>query len=340
MKKWLVRIMRVNIALLLLSGAASAGQWANPDLLVSADQLKQNLSKTDWVVVDCRDLEDYAKGHIPGAISFGKECKKALRDGTARVFHDTSRYEKILGKVGIGNNSHVVFYGDMKKKTMDSATVGFWVLEYLGDTNAHVLNGGLEAWVKEGGKLDPQPTIKQPTTFKAHVAYKKIATTDEVLKIAKAQEKGVQLIDARTEKEHEGYDIRSVRGGHVPHTTINIDYLKTFDTVKDPATGKDTPTGYLSPDKVAKMFASLDKNKRTVVHCQTGTRSTVEYLEMRLLGFKEPANWDESWIVWGNDLTKRFPIEDEQWIDLSRIDKLEKAVKKLEKKLKTAEGGH
>jgi hypothetical protein len=45
-------------------------------------------------------------------------------------------------------------------------------------------------------------------------------------------------------------------------------------------------------------------------------------------------------IVWGSDLTKRYPIEDEQWIDLSRIDKLEKDVKKLKEQLKTAEGKH
>ncbi len=64
------------------------------------------------------------------------------------------------------------------------------------------------------------------------------------------------------------------------------------------------------------------------------------YLEMRLMGFKEPANWDESWIVWGSDLTRKYPIEEEEWIDLSRIDKLEKDVKKLEKKLRAPEEKH
>ncbi len=337
MKKWLFLSIVAGSCVLIFGGTGRAAQWANPGLLLSADQLAQHVSSPDWVVVDCRGLEEYAKGHIPGAISFGKECKKALRDGTARVFHDVSRYEKLLGKVGIGNATNVVFYGDMKHKSMDSATVGFWVLEYLGDTNAHVLNGGMEGWVQNGGKVDPQPTIKQSTTFKAHVVRSRIATTAEVLKIAKAQERGVQLVDARTAKEHDGYDIRSIRGGHVPHTTINIDYLKTFDAVKDPKTGKDKPTSFLSPDKVAKAFASLDPNKRTVVHCQTGTRSTVEYLEMRLLGFKDPANWDDSWIIWGNDLTKRYPIEGEEYIDFSRIHKLEQKIKKLEKKLKEKE---
>lgn len=337
MRKWMVLIVAVSIVLLTFSRAGFAAQWANPDLLVSADQVAQNISKPDWVVVDCRNLEDYAKGHIPGAISFGAECKKALRDGTARAFRNVSKYDKILGKVGIGNNTHVVFYGDMKTETVDSATVGFWVLEYLGHNKTHVLNGGMDAWVKEGKKLDSQPTIKQPATFTAKVVKSRIAPTEEIVKIAKGEEKGVQLIDARTKAEHDGYDIRSLRGGHVPHTTINIPFLDTFDKVKDPVTGKDKPTGFLSPDTVAKAYVSLDRNKRTIAHCQTGTRSTVEYLEMRLLGFKEPSNWDDSWIVWGNDLTKHYPIEDEQWIDFSRIKKLEKEIKKLKTQLKAQE---
>ena len=278
-------------------------------------------------MVDCRNLEDYAKGHIPGAISLGDECKKALRDGTSRAFHDVTKYEKVLSKVGIGNDTNVVFYGDMKTETMDSATVGFWVLEYLGHTRVHVLNGGLEAWSKEGKKLEQQPAIKQPAVFKAKVVKSRIAPTEEIVRIAKGEEKA-QLIDARTKGEHEGHDVRSVRGGHVPHTTINVDYLTTFDKVKDPATGKDKPTGFLSADNVAKAYASLDKNKRTIVHCQTGTRSTVTYLELRLLGFKEPANWDDSWIMWGNDLTRKYPVEDEQLIDLSQDQKARKGSKK------------
>ncbi len=337
MKKVFSVLVVIGFCLIGVARGVQAAQWANPDLLLSADQVAQNISKSDWVVVDCRDLEDYAKGHIPGAINFGSECKKALRDGTARAFHDVSKYDKLLGKVGIGDNTNVVFYGDMKSGTMDSATVGFWVLEYLGHNKTHVLNGGLQAWVEAGQQLDKTPTMKQAAVFHAKVVRSRIAPTNEILKIAKGQETGVQLIDARTKEEHEGHDIRALRGGHVPHTTANIDYIKTFDTVKDPVTGREMLTGFLSPDKVASIFASLDRNKRTIVHCQTGTRSTVEYLEMRLLGFKNPANWDDSWIVWGNDLSKHYPVEDEQWIDFSKIKKLEKEVKKLKEATKAHE---
>ena len=336
MKKTLLFALVVSASLVVFAGAAVAGQWANPELLVSADEVDKIISKPDWVVVDCRKLEEYAKGHIPGAISFGKNCKQALRDGTSRTFGDISKYEKIMSKVGIGNNTHVVFYGELKSKSMDDPPIAFWIMEYLGHTKAHVMNGGLESWVSTGRKLEQAPTIKPAATFKASVVRSRLASTDEISQIAKGKKKGVQLIDARSKKEYEGEDIRAIRGGHVPHTTANIPHESTYDQMKDPATGKDKATTFLSPDRVAEFYKSLDKTKRTIAYCQTGSRSGTSYLEFRLLGFKDPANWDYSWIVWGNDLTKKYPIEDEEWIDLARIDKLEKDVKKLAEKLKAA----
>jgi hypothetical protein len=83
---------------------------------------------------------------------------------------------------------------------------------------------------------------------------------------------------------------------------------------------------------VAKAYASLDKNKRTIAYCQTGSRSTLTYMEMRMLGFKDPSNYDDSWIIYGAN--EQFPAENEQRIDFSRIKTLEDDVKKLKEQLK------
>jgi thiosulfate/3-mercaptopyruvate sulfurtransferase len=315
--------------LLAVPAAGRAAGWANPDLLVGPDQVQANASKPDWVIVDCRDLKAYAKGHIPGAISFGKECKKALRDPTARIFKDPKKYEAFLGKAGIGNDTHVVFYGEHKvTDTFKDATVAFWIMEYLGHTKSHVLNGGLDAWVKSGRQVTNQPTIRPETTFKAKVVPARYASTEEVLRVATGKEKGVTVIDSRSKREHEGEDIRTLRGGFIPNTTANIPHTDTMDQEKDAESGKDKDNGYLSPDRVASFYKDLDKTRRTIAYCQTGTRSTLAYLEMRLLGFKDPANYDDSWIIWGNNV--RFPVANEQWMNFERLDKVEKAVHKME----------
>jgi len=333
MTKKLIIVLVMSVFITASAGMAYAAKWANPELLLDAKQLKDKIGKSDWVVLDCRKLKDYAKGHIPGAISIGKQCKKGLRDKTSRVFRDTSKYEKLFGKVGIGNDTHVVIYGEhVKSDTMKDTTVAFWILEYLGHDKVHVLNGGVDAWINAGYSLDNKPTILQPREFKANVVHSSYATTDEILEVAKGDKKGVQVIDSRTKKEYKGADQRSLRAGHIPNTTINVSHKATFDQTKDLETGKMKDNGFLSPDRVSSFFKDLDPNKRTVAYCQTGTRSTLTYLELRLLGFKDPANWDESWRVYGSHY-EGYPVANEQFFDLNRVSKLEKKIKKLEDKV-------
>ncbi|MBE9558092.1 MAG: sulfurtransferase [Proteobacteria bacterium] len=310
---------------------APAAEWANPELLATPETVKQNIGKSDWAVVDCRSLKDYAKGHIPGAISLGKRCDKALRDSTSRAFRDISKYENLLGKVGIGNDTHVIlYYGDMS--TITRATVAFWIFEYLGHDKTHVLNGGLDAWRNAGNRLDSKPTMRKPTTFKANVVASRYGSTEEVLQIANGELPDVQLLDSRTSKEHAGTDIRAIRGGHVPNTTLNVSHKDTLAQEKDPKSGKMVSVAYFDPDVVAAKFASLDPNKRTLGYCQTGTRSTMTYLQLRLLGFKDPANWDESWRVYGSQLS--YPVANEQWYNFSGVNN---KIKSLEAKVKLLE---
>jgi thiosulfate/3-mercaptopyruvate sulfurtransferase len=336
MRKKMTTLIVAGVYLLLVAGLAGAAEWANPDLLVTPETVKQNIEKENWVVVDARDLKDYAKGHIPGAISLGKRVKKALRDPTSRVFHDVAKYEKLFGKVGIGNDTHVVFYhGDIK--TLTDATVGFWVMEYLGHDKVHVMDGGLKEWRNSGYRLEKDPTILEPKTFKANVVPSRYASTAEIVGVATGNTTDVQLIDSRSEKEHQGKDMRALRGGHIPNTTINVSHKDTLIKEMDKKTEKMEATGYINTEAVLEKFAGLDKNKRTVGYCQTGTRSTLTYLQLRLMGFKDPANWDESWRVYSSDLHANYPVEapdGQQWYN---FDKVNKTLKKLTKKVKELE---
>jgi predicted sulfurtransferase len=64
MQKKITMLIVVGVYLLLAAGLAGAAEWANPDLLVNPETVKQNIDKPNWVVIDARDLKDYAKGHI------------------------------------------------------------------------------------------------------------------------------------------------------------------------------------------------------------------------------------------------------------------------------------
>ncbi len=292
--------------LFIFSAPVFAAKFAHPELLVTPEDVEKNKDK--WIILDCRDVETttdkrtgavlkgYRDGHIPGAITLGGDCAKVLRtkeDST--VFKDekgnidVAKYEKILGDAGISNDKTIVVYADAPRIT--HATVGYWILDLLGQKDVRFLNGGIEAWEKAGKKLDTTETKLPPTKYKARLKQERIATTEEVLKIAKGEIKDVQLVDVRTRKEHIGEDVRAKRGGHIPNTILNVSHTENFDKT----------TGMIkSPDELEKLYGKLDKKKRTIPYCQTGTRSTLTYLIFKAMGFQDIANYDDSWIIWGN----------------------------------------
>lgn len=52
------------------------------------------------------------------------------------------------------------------------------------------------------------------------------------------------------------------------------------------------------------------------------------------MGFKDPANWDESWCVYGSQLA--FPVDSEQWFNFAGVNKKLKALEAKIKKLEAA----
>ncbi|MBT9537145.1 MAG: sulfurtransferase [Nitrospirae bacterium] len=304
-KKWKFISLMVGI-LLVFTAQAYGAKFAHPELLVTPADVEKNMGK--WIVIDCRDaaatkdkksgaeIKGYSDGHIPGAISLGGQCAKVLRTKEqAIVFHDdkgntdVAKYEKMLGDAGIASDKTVVVYADAKGIT--SASVGFWILEYLGQKDVRFLNGGIEAWVADGKKLDTEEKKLPSAKYKAHLMKNRIATTDEVLKVAKGEIKNVQIVDSRTPGEYAGTDMRAKRGGHIPTCDLNVSHVETFDK----------KTGMIkSAEELEKLFGKLDKNKRTIPYCQTGTRSTLTYIIFKAMGFKNVANYDDSWIIWGN----------------------------------------
>lgn len=293
--------------------------YANPDLLADVKMVSDNIGKPDWVVIDCRDDHAYGAGHIPGAINLGGACGKVLRDPTHRA-KKTEDLEKMLGSAGVSMDKHVIVYADAKLIT--SASVAFWVLEQLGHDKVHLLNGGIEAWHDAGRPLEVTEKKLSPVSFKAKVVNSRTATTAEMVRIARGEIKDVNVVDSRTEKEHAGSDIRALRGGYIPGTTINVSHVKTYDV----------QTGVVHPmDQLEALYGKLDKSRRTVAYCQTGTRSTLAYLELRLMGFKNPANYDDSWIIYGSNVD--YPVANENWYDFVKVNDTIKAVDGLKKEL-------
>ena len=319
-----LKIVVIVVAVVVAAGLCGQVLAAGNDLVVDTAFLKDKIGKPGWVLVDMRSTEDYSQGHIPGAVGVPAWVSKAFADDTKRQASSIPRMERTLSEMGIGNDSHVIVYGDPRNTHWNA--VAFWALELFGCNSTSMkctvgyFDGGVDGWKADGGTLDQAVPAVKPAKFKATES-KRRATADEVVRISQGKSKAV-IIDVRTPGEYAGTDVRSLRGGHIPRA-VNIDYAKNFD----PATFRMLPL-----DQLQSIYKDVPKNSRVIVHCQTGQRGSYTYLVLRALGYQNVANYDDGWRVYGSDL--KLPVEDETWYDFNKVNGAVKAVKEMQEKMK------
>ena len=319
MKKYLVILVAIVVC---LCGQALA---AGSDLIVDTAFVKDKTGKHGWVLVDMRDADAYKQGHIPGAVNLPGWVSKAFADDTKRQTESLAKMEQTLGEMGIGNDSHIIVYGEPKHASWNA--VMFWALELFGCNSdsmkctVRFYDEGVNGWKADGGTLDRTAPAVKPATFKAVATSKRGAKADEVVRIAEGKERG-GIVDVRSANEYKGLDVRALRGGHIPKA-VNIDFAKNFDA---------NTFRMLPLDQLQEIYKDVPKSERVIVHCQTGQRASYAYLVLRALGYKDVANYDDGWRVYGSDL--KLPVKDETWYDFNKVNAAIKAVKEIQEKVK------
>jgi thiosulfate/3-mercaptopyruvate sulfurtransferase len=144
-----------------------------PAPVIEAEELARRLGSADVVIVDCRfDLSDpeagraaYAAGHIPGAryADLDKDLSRppAAHEGR-HPLPDASAFAHRLGGWGVSNASLVVAY-DGGPGVLAARL--WWMLRWLGQERAAVLNGGFERWRSLGLPLEQAAPAPEPAVF-------------------------------------------------------------------------------------------------------------------------------------------------------------------------------
>ena len=283
------------------SASNSDATW---NAFVDAETLHDwKTSDSSLVVVDARPAEAYEAGHIPGAINVpGARWRTPSRkpgEGPSKyIFRtadgapDVARYERFLEKVGIDDSSRVVVYGDHGGSK--TGTLPVMLLRWLGHNQAHFLDGvGLEQWKRAGYAVSTQPRTLATATYEAQPDADFLWTTDDVR--AALGRENVVIVDTRSEDEYTGANLRSNRrGGHIPGA-VRVNYS---DLMHWP----DRTT--LPPSEAQQVLREKGLTSKTdityVLHCQTATRVSENYLVMKDLGYERVAVYDASWHDWGN----------------------------------------
>ena len=142
--------------------------------LISSAELAARLSDPSVVIVDCRhDLakpnwgrEEYQLAHIPGArflhVDADLSTKLTGRNGR-HPLPEAAAFAQTLGRVGITNSTQVVAYD--AQGGMFAARLWWMLRHWLGHEAVAVLDGGLDAWKKDGHALTAELPMVTPTTY-------------------------------------------------------------------------------------------------------------------------------------------------------------------------------
>lgn len=175
--------------------------------------LAKKLKAPELRILDARTPEEYAKGHIPGAVRV--DVKAWTEQGKKdNGFRDAKAWAKLVGALGIARDSHIVVYGS---NLTDTARV-WWTLKYLGMEHVAILDGGWSAWTKE--KLPTETTTPAPRTasFEPKFQADRLEEIDTLKKSLKSDK--VKIVDTRSEGEFKGTVVKGKRGGHIPGATL------------------------------------------------------------------------------------------------------------------------
>jgi len=281
-------------------GMAMLPMLASAQVIVDVPYVQAALQR-QVQIWDVRSDKDFAKGHIPGALSAG-DAAAVLRDANAEDFLSVAEVEKILGDAGIDPNRETVVYGS---RGTWNAYFGRYALRYFGGTRVTVLHDGIEGWQAAGLPLATGAAQAKPVKLSLKPNPALAVTTQEM--VAMAGRPGVQIIDARTPLEFAGKDIRALRGGHIPGA-VNIPYEQnwvdpqTLQKLSRKQVCDNSGMALKASADLKALYAKLDPSKETVVYCQSGARASETAGVLEQLGFKNVKVYDASWLGYGNQL--------------------------------------
>ena len=267
-------------------GAAPAKKFTVPQLVWDVAELESRLGNTGLKIIDARVGEDYAMGHIPGALHFSVYGVNTFDTDEAPLESFVQMWAFLLGLRGITVDDTIVVYDDISGM---SAARAFWFMEYLGHADVHLLDGGFSAWRSADLPVARDAVAPKASAFRYEAVRERVATYQDMLDAIDAPDK--VILDTRSEKEWLGTDRRAARGGTIP-SAVHLDWVNHLT-----ADGKLKSAGELSA-----MFEArgITADKEVLAFCNTGYRSAHAYLVLRLLGYSRVRNYVGSWQEWGN----------------------------------------
>jgi thiosulfate/3-mercaptopyruvate sulfurtransferase len=274
--------------------------------IISTEDLESRLADPDVVICDVRhDLtrpdawgrEQYAAGHIPGAIFVHLDADLSAPKTGTNGRHPLPTPEQAaatFGRLGIAQGKQVVAYDQGGGA---NAARLWWMLRWLGHESAAVLDGGYAKWSAEGRVVSTEPTEPTPATFRITRVTPTVNATGVMASIPR---QGLLILDARAPERFRGEtEPFDPVAGHIPGAR-NRPYTQNLNpdgTFKHPA--------FLR----AEFGAILDgvPHDQVVHQCGSGVTACHNILAMEIAGLEGTRLYPGSWSEWCADPAR--PVE-------------------------------
>ena len=227
--------------------------YANPDLVWSPQELHARLGDASLRLIDVRTTQTLVKeGWIPGAIHFDL-YGISLNDTASQPLKAFMwMMEHLFESRGVNLDTPAVFYEGVSGMR---AARGFWLLEYLGHHDVHVLDGGFNAWKAAGLPISREMQAPKGTTFQSRPRPEIHWSADQLS--AHLRYADLAIIDTRTDDEYLGKNVRAARGGTIPRA-IHLEWVHNLDERGAFKTGVELRAMYeacgITPDKACVSF--------------------------------------------------------------------------------------
>ena len=220
--------------------------------------VKYWLELDDVHILDPRPPSDYAKGHLPGAVSVPLE---RLLDEKGALLSDEA-LGTVFGEAGVDETKRSLVYdgADGRRGALMS-----WVLEYLGRGEVSLCALLYEGWIRQGYPTSTQPVTPIPCRFNININPNKRASLDEL-----DSPNPPKLIDLRSAEEFNA-------SGRLPSAS-NLPWTEYL--------GDDYQL--LRPDnELSQRLRNIGVGRmdKVVTYSTTGTRAAIGYLALKRAGY-------------------------------------------------------
>jgi thiosulfate/3-mercaptopyruvate sulfurtransferase len=242
-----------------------------------------------WALGDDRGRAKYLAGHLPGAVFVDLETELADPPSAAQGRHplpSVQRLQSSARRWGIRDGDAVVAYDATGGL---AAARAWWLLRWGGLPEVRLLDGGVDAWVRAGGRLDSGDVVPDPGDVTLTGGGMPVLSIDQAAALPAS---GGVLLDARAAERYRG-EVEPIdpRAGHVP------------GAVSAPTTANLEPDGtFLRMTELVDRFVTLGVGPRTMVgvYCGSGVNAAHEVAALAAAGI-EAALWPGSWSQWAAD---------------------------------------